>query len=69
MDFNITDQGEYARAMIEAQPGSGAWEELTDLIHKNRWPVKEFVREKASLEEAFRHYVKTGVARTKEKAA
>jgi hypothetical protein len=37
---------------------------LTELVHKNEWPVKEFAREKASLEDAFRYYVKTGKSRT-----
>jgi len=69
IDFNITDQGDYAAALIESQSGSGVWEQLTDMIHRNDWPVKEFVRERASLEEAFRHYVKIGSARTAGKAA
>jgi hypothetical protein len=34
------------------------------MIHEHNWPVKEFVREQASLEEAFRYYVKSGVKKT-----
>lgn len=62
IDFSVTDQGSYAQAMIEVNSGNGAWEKLTELVHKNDWPVKEFIREKASLEDAFRYYVKAGVA-------
>jgi ABC-2 type transport system ATP-binding protein len=70
-DFNITELSGYAKAMIESPAGDGLWEQLTDLIYKNKWPVKEFTRERASLEEAFRYYVKSGVSKSplKEKAA
>jgi ABC-2 type transport system ATP-binding protein len=70
IDFNITDLGGYSRALIESQIGNGLWEQLTELIHKHGWPVKEFTREHASLEEAFRYYVKSGAKSPfKEKAA
>jgi ABC-2 type transport system ATP-binding protein len=70
-DYNITDQGEYSKAMIESHTTSGVWEYLTEMIHKNRWPVREFIRERASLEDAFRYYVKLGPSRNsiKDKAA
>lgn len=60
IDFNVTDDGDYSRALIEAQPASGAWVRLTEMVHKNGWAVKEFAREKASLEDAFRYFVKAG---------
>ncbi|HBC45446.1 MAG TPA: MFS transporter [candidate division Zixibacteria bacterium] len=66
IDFNITELSGYSKAMIETSSGTGIWEQLTELIHTNKWPVKEFTRKRASLEEAFRYYVKP---RTKEKAA
>jgi ABC-2 type transport system ATP-binding protein len=71
IDFNITEQGEYSLAMIESNSTGNIWEHITDLIHKNQWPVREFTRERASLEDAFRHYVKLGGVKTsmKEKAA
>jgi ABC-2 type transport system ATP-binding protein len=70
IDFSVTDLGEYSKAMIESQSGNGLWEQLTDMIHRNGWPVKEFIRERASLEEAFRHFVKSGSqAKVSEKAA
>jgi ABC-2 type transport system ATP-binding protein len=64
IDFAVTDLGEYSKAMIESQSGNGLWEQLTNMVHKNEWPVKEFAREKASLEEAFRYFVKTGSSKT-----
>jgi ABC-2 type transport system ATP-binding protein len=60
IDFNVTALNGYSKAMIETSSGSAIWEELTELIHNNKWPVKEFTRERASLEEAFRYYVKSG---------
>jgi ABC-2 type transport system ATP-binding protein len=64
MDFNITDQGGFAKASIESRDNANIWDMLTELVHKNEWPVKEFAREKASLEDAFRYYVKSGKSRT-----
>jgi ABC-2 type transport system ATP-binding protein len=64
IDFNITDVGGFARAMIESRNGGKVWERLTDMVHENGWPVREFVREKASLEDAFRFYVKPGRAKS-----
>ena len=53
--------------MIESLSGNGLWEQLTELIHKNGWPVKEFTRERASLEDAFRFYVKAGASKSPQK--
>jgi ABC-2 type transport system ATP-binding protein len=64
IDFNVTDLGEFSRAMIESRSTEGLWELLTDMVHKNEWPVKEFVRERGSLEDAFRYYVKAGASRS-----
>jgi ABC-2 type transport system ATP-binding protein len=64
IDFNITDQGAFAKALIESRDTANIWDMLTEMIHKNEWPVKEFNREKASLEDAFRFYVKSGKTRT-----
>jgi ABC-2 type transport system ATP-binding protein len=71
IDFNVTDMNGHSRALIESATSNGLWEKLTELIHKNGWPVKEFIREHASLEEAFRYYVKAGSAKSspREKAA
>ena len=60
IDYNVSESGGHSRAMIESSSTSGLWEKLTEMIHKNGWPVKEFTREKASLEDAFRHYVMMG---------
>jgi len=62
IDFSVTDLGDFARAMIESHDGGNIWERLTAMVHENGWPVKEFVRERASLEDAFRFYVKPGSA-------
>jgi ABC-2 type transport system ATP-binding protein len=64
-DFNVTDLGEYSKALIESQSGNGLWEHLTDMVHRNAWPIREFTREKSSLEEAFRYFVKSGVSKTR----
>jgi len=64
IDFNVTEVGDHSIAMIESRDGGNIWERLTNLVHENNWPVKEFVREKASLEDAFRHYVKAGAAKS-----
>jgi ABC-2 type transport system ATP-binding protein len=64
LDFNVTDMGNFSRAMVESPAGDGLGDLLTDMIHRNSWPVKEFVRERASLEEAFRYFVKTGASKT-----
>jgi ABC-2 type transport system ATP-binding protein len=64
IDFNVTDLGDYSKAMIESRSANALWEQLTDMVHRNEWPVKEFTREKSSLEEAFRFYVKSGASKT-----
>ncbi len=64
IDYNVSESGGLSRAMIESSSTNGLWEKLTELIHKNGWPVKEFTREKASLEDAFRHYVKLGAPKS-----
>lgn len=71
LDFSVSQDGEYSRAMIESRAATGLGPRLTDMVHKNGWPVKEFIREKASLEDAFRYYVKAGPRRSaiSEKAA
>jgi ABC-2 type transport system ATP-binding protein len=71
MDFNITEEDSYSKATIETAAGTDAWGKLTEMVHRNGWPVRQFVLEKASLEEAFRYYVKQGSAKKalEEKAA
>ena len=60
IDFRVTDDDKFSHAMIESPHGGHVWESLTEMIHQQNWPVKEFLRERASLEEAFRYYVKLG---------
>ena len=59
-DFSISGENDYASASIESDAGKMIHDKLTELVHKNGWPVREFAGEKASLEEAFRFYVKQG---------
>lgn len=70
-DFSISGENDYVSASIESKAGNLIRDRLTDTIHKNGWPVREFALEKASLEDAFRFYVKQGKARknAEEKAA
>jgi ABC-2 type transport system ATP-binding protein len=60
IDFNIVDDGKFSTARIEAPQGNEIWNGLTEMVHKAGWPVKEFVKDKASLESSFRYYVKEG---------
>lgn len=71
VDYSITEEGDYSKATIETDVGTDAWEALTNVVHKNGWPVRQFTLEKTALEEAFRHYVKKGAAKrtAEEKAA
>jgi ABC-2 type transport system ATP-binding protein len=71
LDFSISGEDGFSSARIESKAGDLIRDRLTDMVHKNGWPVREFAREKASLEEAFRFYVKQGKAgeKTAEKAA
>ncbi len=64
VNFNVNERDGYSQAMVEAGASHDLGKMLTDMIHKNGWPVREFVREKASLEEAFRYYVKTGASKS-----
>jgi ABC-2 type transport system ATP-binding protein len=70
-DFSISGEDDYVSASIESKAGDLVRDRLTETVHKNGWPVREFALEKASLEDAFRFYVKQGEARKKveEKAA
>lgn len=71
LDYSITEEDSHSKATIETEAGTNAWEALTNTVHKNGWPVRQFTLEKTSLEEAFRHYVKKGAAKrtAEEKAA
>ena len=60
IDFNITAKDSRCVAMIESGFGGNLIENLAELAHKNNWKITEFSAEKASLEDAFRHYVKSG---------
>ncbi len=63
LDYSIIEENDHSKATIETVAGTNAWEELTEMVHRNGWPVRQFVLEKTSLEEAFRYYVKEGVVR------
>ena len=70
LDYSITEEHGYSKATIETAGGTNAWEALTQMVHRNGWPVRQFFLEKTSLEEAFRYYVKKGgVKRTMEEKA
>ena len=69
IDYTVKDEGGFVTARVEAPEGSDLWGGLTSMIHKGGWPVKQFVKEKASLENAFRYYVKLGAKSIDEKAA
>lgn len=60
LDYSVTEEDGYSKATIETEGGINAWQALTNMVHKNGWPVRQFTSEKTSLEEAFRYYVKKG---------
>jgi ABC-2 type transport system ATP-binding protein len=62
LDYSITEEDGYSKAMIETEGGTDAWETLTSVVHKNGWPVRQFAPDKTSFEDAFRYYVKKGAA-------
>ncbi len=61
LDFNVSSRDGFTTARIESSGGGDIWATLTDLLHTSGWTIRHFSRERISLEEAFRYYVKTGV--------
>lgn len=61
-DYNIVEKDGFSKATIESGSSGDLWSALTETIHENAWAVKEFSPEKGSLEDAFRHHVRYGVA-------
>jgi ABC-2 type transport system ATP-binding protein len=59
-DFRLNKAGEYLTARIEADEGLDIWTGLSSMVHQGGWQVKEFYKDKSSLESAFRYYVKEG---------
>ncbi len=71
LDYSIIEESGYSKATIETDSGTKARDELTQMVHKKGWPVRQFVSEKTSLDEMFRYYVKKGAVKraVEEKAA
>lgn len=60
LDYNINEKDGLSSARIESSTGNDVWGRLAESLNKNGWLIKEFKRDKSSLEEAFRYYVKVG---------
>jgi hypothetical protein len=60
LDYNVSEKEGFASARIESATDGDIWGRLSENLNKSGWLIREFRREKSSLEEAFRHYVKIG---------
>jgi ABC-2 type transport system ATP-binding protein len=60
LDYNIDEKDGYSTARIESSSNGNAWTKLAEKLNGSGWLIKEFKRDKSSMEEAFRHYVKVG---------
>jgi len=60
LDYNINEKDGFSSARIESSSGNDVWGRLAESLNKNGWLIREFKRDKSSLEEAFRYYVKVG---------
>ena len=60
LDYSVSEKDGFSSARIESSTGNDVWGRLAENLNKNGWLIREFKREKSSLEEAFRYYVKIG---------
>ncbi len=65
LDFNIREEDGFSEARIESSGSNDAWAKLSENLNKSGWLIREFSKDKSSIEEAFRHYVKVGSQKKK----
>ncbi|UCC80002.1 MAG: ATP-binding cassette domain-containing protein [Candidatus Zixiibacteriota bacterium] len=60
LDYNIVEKEGFSTARVESSSNGNAWIKLAEKLNSNGWLIREFKRDKSSMEEAFRYYVKVG---------
>lgn len=60
LDYSVSEKDGFASARIESSSDGDIWGKLSENLNKSGWLIREFKRDKSSLEEAFRYYVKAG---------
>lgn len=63
LDYSVSEKDGFASARIESSTDGDIWGKLSENLNKSGWLIREFKRDKSSLEEAFRYYVKLGAER------
>ncbi len=65
LDYNINEKDGFCSARIESSGAEDAWAGLSEKLNKSGWLILEFTKDKSSIEEAFRYYVRVGAERKK----
>jgi len=60
LDYSLSEKGGFSSARIESTSDGDVWGRLSESLNKSGWLIREFKRDKSSMEEAFRYYVKIG---------
>ncbi|UCE66555.1 MAG: ATP-binding cassette domain-containing protein [Candidatus Zixiibacteriota bacterium] len=60
LDYNISEKEGFSLARLESSSNGNVWIKLAEKLNSSGWLIKEFKRDKSSMEEAFRYYVKIG---------
>jgi ABC-2 type transport system ATP-binding protein len=60
LDYNISEKEGFSFARLESSSNGNVWTRLAEKLNSSGWLIKEFKRDKSSMEEAFRYYVKIG---------
>ncbi len=60
LDYNIVEKDGFSTARVESSSNGNAWAKLAEKLNSSGWLIREFKRDKSSMEEAFRYYVKVG---------
>jgi ABC-2 type transport system ATP-binding protein len=60
LDYSISEKDGFSSARIDSSAGGDLWGRLSEKISRSGWLIREFKKDKSSLEDAFRYYVKAG---------
>lgn len=60
LDYNIDEKDGFSTARVESSSNGNAWAKIAEKLNSSGWLIREFKRDKSSMEEAFRYYVKVG---------
>ncbi len=60
LDYNISEKEGFSLVRLESSSNGNVWIKLAEKLNSSGWLIKEFKRDKSSMEEAFRYYVKIG---------